>query len=71
MKNKWYEDNDGNNSGKRIIGTLLIAYAVIIVTVFIIRNIDIPENISSIIQSMLYSGGIMITGGVVEKFAKK
>lgn len=58
-----FRDKDGKLSAKRIIGTVIIAVSLILVidAHFSDRDLNDPA-----FNSMLYTGGVMIVGGVLE-----
>lgn len=64
-----FKGKNGQNSSKRIIGTICITYAMLICTVafFVSGGLDIPPNVQIVALQFLIVGGGMITAGVLEK----
>lgn len=66
-----FKDNKGNGSAKRIIGTIILAYVMLIIGITTIQKNDIPPNIAGILTTLGISGAAMISAGVFEDKFKK
>ena len=73
--NKWYQDTEGNTSGKRVFGgvTLIvfIVSSVVISAYSVIEGNDIGVNAAGLTTSVGWIGGTLLGIGVAERFGKK
>ena len=65
------KDKDGNNSSKRIIGFVVFMWAMAVVSVSVLRNVDVPTNSKDVLIALVYGASLMITGGVAEGMFKR
>jgi len=74
MANKWYQDSDGNTSGKRIFGA--VGFSLYILTgiglsVFsVYTGNDLGVNVAGILGGIGMTSGGLLGIGVVEKLRK-
>lgn len=69
--NTTFQDHNGDKSSKRIIGTFLIGFVLAVITIYMARKIDVPDNTTELLQTIFGGGILLITATVAEKFAKK
>lgn len=72
---KWYQDSDGNTSGKRIFGAVTMAIYLIaglfVIGYSIYSGNDIGDNAVSVLNGFGLAGASMLGIGVVEKLGAK
>lgn len=68
-----FTSTSGRLSSKRVIGTICIAYSMILgtTTFFASGMVDIPPNVNSTILQYLLIGGGMISVGTAESLVNK
>ncbi len=68
-----FRSSSGRLSSKRVIGTICIAYSMILgtTTFFASGMVDIPPNVNSTILQYLLIGGGMISVGTAEGLINK
>lgn len=68
--NGMLKDKSGNNSSKRIIGFMIILWAMVLVTISLITKVDVPDNTKDVFTALVWIAGAMLTGSVMEHFKK-
>lgn len=72
---KWYQDNDGNTSGKRIFGAVAMALYFIaglyVIAYSVYTGNDIGNNAVSILNGFGLTGASLLGIGVIEKLGTK
>lgn len=59
---------DGELSSKRIIGTICILFYIGSLT-FSYLGLNLSDTQADLLQSLLYTGGVLLTAGVIDKFS--
>lgn len=75
MGNKWFEDTEGNTSGKRIFGAVAMIIFIVISAIISVYSVytanDIGTNAAGLLTSVGWVGGTLLGIGVAERFGKK
>lgn len=75
MNNKWFQDTEGNTSGKRVFGgiamVIFILAAVGISVYSVSSGNDIGSNSAGLLNSVGWVGCTLLGIGVAERFGKK
>lgn len=61
-----FKDKNGNLSSKRIIGAAMTLYVLIMLTFAIAKDVDFKDNVSGLMNTILYAGGALLGIGVLE-----
>lgn len=72
--NDYLQDTSGNKSSKRLWGSVLLGTAIVLSTAVVITSVyvgnRIDDNVVSILDGFLITGGGLLSFGVVEVFGK-
>ena len=75
MSNNYLQDSKGNNSSKRLWGSILMSCGVILSSILffcsLMINVIDSETAMNIINSFFLAGSVMLGAGVIECFSEK
>lgn len=63
--------SDQEVSSKRIVGIACISYSMLMSTISIVFKIPLDEFQVEMVKAFLYTGGILLTGGVLDGMFNK